>query len=717
MGIGISRQAVAAMPPQMQTQALVVQQSNVVAAPGSEQEDAFEPAGIALSRFNAKDAVHSAWGQKRAIGAAAGGVALAVVGTAAVVAAAPVAAPVIAVIGVVGACAALAALVFGLGTGSYFSGRQLDYAAAKMQAAKELAVLIRRVTDEERDSAADLLGSLIDADAGAEFFADNAKQSAVIAERRAVLETQARWKLRPHFLSLSDAEQRGVLQLLCAQNMVHIRSFRSQAIDYANKLPFRSMGALLLTSAIERWDEGRPNSYVQRVAVVDALYAGSIGAGQKTALCRDLMGLAKMGSLPLTSIATLVGGIAGGLPLFVGLMQAAGHFSILATMQRSGKMANATSAERGQAIHDYLKLSSKAAVEALPPAFQARVNLLDNHDIPCAISQGQEKVVRALLMRRQGILLSGGTEVIKLGTGDSAFTNIMQGVDEIVKVYSAKDKKFLKDMVRRIVYNSIEQRPNTRAQYYLHGPPGVGKSHFVRELASTLKLPLFEVNADQEGKLELTADKGFGNGDFASEKITDESLVGSLAFAMLKTGVKNPIIFIDEAGALLGGTNDPMERFRHQAAIEGLKKVLLQENKTIGLHALGPELKLDFSHATIIFAGNCEMDDAALRERVLPMRFPDMNPANKRSILDRKLDALVATLSSDRRAAIRACAEAHCPLIMELDEAAAQPGARKMQEVAQSLVEQLRFDHAIGNPYEAEVIARYVRDLYITERV
>lgn len=153
-----------------------------------------------------------------------------------------------------------------------------------------------------------------------------------------------------------------------------------------------------------------------------------------------------------------------------------------------------------------------------------------------------------------------------------------------------------------------------------------------------------------------------------------------------------------------------MAQHKNGAAIESLKKVLLQENKTLNLHALFLGMNLDFSHATVIFAGNLDMDDSALKERVLPMRFPNMEPANKRAILDRELEVLTSDLPKDRRRAIRERAELNCQLIMELD--AVQPGARKIKEVAGSLIGQLREDYTMKRSYDADFIVEYVHSLY-----
>ncbi|RYF15048.1 MAG: AAA family ATPase, partial [Oxalobacteraceae bacterium] len=286
---------------------------------------------------------------------------------------------------------------------------------------------------------------------------------------------------------------------------------------------------------------------------------------------------------------------------------------------------------------------------SLPYPAQERLAILDAQ-IEASLTTKACEGTRLLLRRRQGILVSLPQTIHDLSHqhmgGDPRLCGcITERVRQLIDEYPSSVRPSLEALVAQMRANVFVKRPR-RVQAYLQGAPGTGKTHFVRRLAEVTGAPLYEFSLNSESMRQELLGPEHSSGFYDSEK-SDEQVVGQLAFGLLDTGVFNPILFIDEAGELLTGHGNPTQiyDFARRASLAALKTVLTPDMDTLSLRGLGG-LKLDFSRATLILAGNPKLDDPALITRLQQISFAPLEATQKRLIA---METLAAALQNNDR--------------------------------------------------------------------
>jgi hypothetical protein len=184
-------------------------------------------------------------------------------------------------------------------------------------------------------------------------------------------------------------------------------------------------------------------------------------------------------------------------------------------------------------------------------------------------------------------------------------TSISKGIDKLVAGYPSRNKSVIECLIQSIRINSVTTTPS-RVQAYLYGPAGTGKTRFARELANLLGLPFILIKFPANGLDAVLGSQHYHAREYNTSP-PDTKLIGELLLKMIKSGIANPIILIDEIEIT-------------SENLSALKLLLdsIKESLPIGGY---PSADLDWKHATILMASNQPLKDEALQTRVPQIIF------------------------------------------------------------------------------------------------
>ena len=367
---------------------------------------------------------------------------------------------------------------------------------------------------------------------------------------------------------------------------------------------------------------------------------------------------------------------------------------------------------RMREIHRTIQTVYEGELAGLPDAWVRRIQQLDK-SIDEQLVRGSLELFTTALKRRQGLLLSYPTEVRRLLAVRTSGWNVKrtdqevtQRTEDFVRSYLpgsqdselfAAQEEFamnLKMALERIRLNSMMRTPQWREQLYCYGEPGVGKSYFIRALGSALGLPVMPVSLSSDKDISHLSgdDISLSDHQAMNPNVTEEALVGSIQLAIIKSGVKNPILHFDEGGGVLAGLDesDTRSNYRSRHNLTKFKHLFdSAERTTLPVKGLGPGLELDFMHPIIAITGNRPITDAALRERFVTLSFPALSRSKKEAIAKATIGPAVDNIKdidTEARESIRARVLGWLPLILAEDERRGLAGARGIIKAINSAV-------------------------------
>ncbi len=360
-------------------------------------------------------------------------------------------------------------------------------------------------------------------------------------------------------------------------------------------------------------------------------------------------------------------------------------------------------------VHEELIQESKEHLKTLPEDVQAQIQKLDN-----AIRQekGMSEVrvdfMRTLLRRRELVLLSlpyqpkNVAQYDKMGSAQLRLA-IDQKAQELISESTKENQEAIKSFIQEVRDSSVFVHTD-RAQAYLYGPPGTGKTHFVHNLAKKLDLPLCELSLKDVKESDL-----LGNSFESLTNLTEKDviIIGKLAKCFIDAGVTNPILFFDEAGEALS-----KDGLRKNSALASLLKDLLDpERKAIRLKGLG--IEIDFSRATVIFAGNHLLEDSALRSRLPSIYFGQLGitekSASAREAFAKTLTELSDVFLAEDVDQIQVEFERYLDAIV-LADLERNPGARIIKGVVRDVLNYIRVQVLNREIVDADKIQIIIKD-------
>lgn len=220
---------------------------------------------------------------------------------------------------------------------------------------------------------------------------------------------------------------------------------------------------------------------------------------------------------------------------------------------------------------------------------------------------------------------------------------------------------------------------------YLHGAPGTGKTRFVGETGRCLGLPVETLRITSTADLEqlLPRNGSFDSTDYiwSGEAATDQTICGSILYAILVHGTLNPIVHIDEGSALLGG------RFGSGLSVDSVKdalKMLFDDTVTrLAAPTAARDFKFDFSRVTIIVSSNRSLSDGevdpALISRLVSYQFGSMTRNVRLAAAGPCLDDLTCEpFNANQQRKVTNQTRAHIPEIVDRSMREGYEGAREV---------------------------------------
>ncbi len=193
-------------------------------------------------------------------------------------------------------------------------------------------------------------------------------------------------------------------------------------------------------------------------------------------------------------------------------------------------------------------------------------------------------------------------------------------------------------IVEQMKTNSIETNTPSKIQVYLMGDAGTGKTSTVMKLSKLTGIPYCEFNGkDVQNSDELKGSIQFDSlPDLTSKKdeSTVENLLGKLFMCFAKTGVANPIIFIDEMGDIFKLMDDIVSYgFEHHLMGQRDLKLLFDPSvNEINIWG-GRRFEMDLSRVTWITTGNYKCNWAPVASRLNIIQFSALPVDNKKAII------------------------------------------------------------------------------------
>jgi hypothetical protein len=287
----------------------------------------------------------------------------------------------------------------------------------------------------------------------------------------------------------------------------------------------------------------------------------------------------------------------------------------------------------------HAETNSTEAISA--KTLKERIDVVDRHIVAAIRAGEQDKWIR-LVGRRQRILfglLRAIRAVKKRSPQDPTTRN---GINRLLTVYRHLPQ--LESLLQLITMASMMNIP-LKQLIHLYGPPGTGKTRFIEDLGEALALPIHTIRItavkDFEHLLPRTGSFYSTDSIWGSDGATDETICGSILYAILVTGCLNPVIHIDEGSALLSGKiGEGMSRLAINDALKTLFDDTILE---LRVPSVAPAFRFDFSRVNIVITTNRSLAecgvDPALRSRLTSYHFHRMPT-------DIKLDATMARIEN-----------------------------------------------------------------------
>lgn len=238
-----------------------------------------------------------------------------------------------------------------------------------------------------------------------------------------------------------------------------------------------------------------------------------------------------------------------------------------------------------------------------------------------------------------------------------------------------------------------------RAQFWIHGEKGVGKSWFAtKELVNT-GLPIIKIKSEKESVEDMF--QAPSSASTWDDPMSGDKHLGILLHAMVKAGCKNPIIVMDE-----------FDDFFTTHATR-LKDFTNRDNRTLK----GPgDTEGVFSRCTIIVIGNQPPADLALAERFTIIEKQYVPRADKERIAQKFASDLTDKLKRrDPEAGqwIEEKLNSLLPLIVDENEIRRIGGVRTMCDTIKATFEQLEVGWRDGKGDDnIEPMRQFIRERF-----
>lgn len=199
-------------------------------------------------------------------------------------------------------------------------------------------------------------------------------------------------------------------------------------------------------------------------------------------------------------------------------------------------------------------------------------------------------------------------------------------------------------------------------------------------MSETLGVPVCKMTMDEV----KTSFGGTSVSDSGNTEIDDSTFFGGLLSCIIKTGVKNPIIFIDEAGEYL-----KVAQTAGSSALEFWKVLLDSEELTFPVW--NKKLMIDISRVTFILAGNHALVDPSLKQKLSQIAFIQVTPEVKRRVAYENMDAILndfapPTVSGECYELIDSSMKSLVPYILKQDKS---EGARVVEKLVRGVADYL----------------------------
>ncbi len=191
---------------------------------------------------------------------------------------------------------------------------------------------------------------------------------------------------------------------------------------------------------------------------------------------------------------------------------------------------------------------------------------------------------------------------------------IERRVEQLLATLPQASREVFSNLILHIRDNSSPKAQGYPAQIYIQGPAGTGKTTVAKAIGKALGLPSVTIRVNELGP-------GMG-------------LEDAVADAVIKSGIANPIIILDDVGNWLNALG----------GVEQLNRFFDPNSTTRWCNQLG--IEMDMRKITFICTGNPAIIDAALISRLPQAQLPKLDRPQKESVANKAFEAKRAELAA-----------------------------------------------------------------------